>query len=87
MIQMDTHNPEEISTLGDLRDFLKRNGGLPDDTPIQVLGDSGGDDMPLISVAKRSWRKGENGCMVEHLPDGTKRQVDQFVIVIKEWTP
>lgn len=86
MIQSDDCEPLPFSTVGDLREWLKATD-LSDDTPIIVEGDQGGDEQPLIVTATRKWRMGEQGCLVEFLPDGTCRQIDQRIVIIREFSP
>jgi len=84
MIQSDIGHAFDISCLGHLRAWIRDTAHLPDDTQISVDGAETGDGLPTIGPAKRTWRPGEQGCMVVMNEDGTTTQVDQTIVVIKE---
>lgn len=85
MIQSDITESFNISRLGDLRAWLAANAHLPDDTEINVEGIENGDEEPLITLAKRTWDKHEQGRMVVY-KDGVAHDVEQTLIVIREWS-
>jgi len=84
MIQSDIGHDYGISCLGRLRAWIRETAHLPDDTQISVEGAEIGDGLPTIGQAKRTWSPGEPGCMFVTNEDGTRTQVDQTIVVIKE---
>jgi hypothetical protein len=83
VIQTDTEDPEDIFTLGSLRDWMQAHAHLPDDTEIVTEGDGFDESQPLITVAQREWRPNEQGCMVVYDAAGNRRQVNQTLVVIR----